>query len=237
LTYAYIGEINRTILGGRLETLKSKKYPGGMCDLVKERRFVPSVRCRFCTDELKIQPFIEFMYTRTCWEDEATVYQGIRGDESRARSNMPRRVWESRYEAWIERPLFDWTAQQCFELMKKHGVEPNPLYRLGSSRVGCFPCVMTGKAELRRITRTCPEIWDQVATLESFCKPGSSFFRTDFIPARFHSGNYIRADGEADSFPTWRDVKDYLMSADAEQIRLWDRCTPSGCLSVYNLCE
>jgi len=238
LTCQYVQQINETQLGGRLVTVKSEKYDG-LADLSAKRKIVPSVRMRFCTEELKVKPFAAWMQANV--HDEATVYQGIRADESHARSQMPRRVWEPAFEAWVERPLFDWSADEVFTLHAKHGVEPNPLYRMGAGRVGCFPCIMVNKGELRRLSQTMPEIWDQIRKVEDAVAEGRSFFRCDYIPERFHSGNYaklrVRTGGEPveGTFPTWEDVKFYVTRPDAP--KLWDDEAPTKCLSVYNLCE
>ena len=229
LTYDYVQYINETQLDGKLVTVKSEKYDG-LADLSAKRKIVPSVRMRFCTQELKVMPFAKWMNAQ---DDEATVYQGIRADESSARSQMPRRVWEPLYEAWIERPLFDWTAEQVFAMHKKHGVIPNRLYSMGAKRVGCFPCVMVNKGELRRLSRTTPEIWDQIAKVENAVKDGRGFFRADYVPPRFHDATYDK-NGKTGTYATWQAVKFYVTRPD--QYDLWDD-EPTRCLSVYNLCE
>jgi len=234
LTYDYIQHINETVLGGKLVTAKSAKYPGGMRELVIKKQMVPNHRMRFCTEELKVLPFAAWMNEQDF--DEATVYQGIRAQESSQRSKMTRRVWEPLYEAWIERPLFEWTHEQVFALMEERGVEPNPLYKLGAARVGCFPCIMSGHAELRRVSGALPEVWTRIAEIEGSLE-NRNWFPADCIPARFHSGRRTSRAGEAVTFPTHEDVRSYVMDADEQQIRLWYRCPTSGCLSVYNLCE
>jgi len=52
ITYQYIEMINQRFLRGRLIVLRSGKYDG-MMDLVTQRKRIPSVRARFCTEELK----------------------------------------------------------------------------------------------------------------------------------------------------------------------------------------
>ncbi len=56
LTYAYVEEINQTVLDGALVTLKSEKYSDGFVQLVVDRKMVPGVHSRFCTQELKVFP-------------------------------------------------------------------------------------------------------------------------------------------------------------------------------------
>lgn len=230
LTYAYVQHINETQLGGKLVTLKSEKYPGGMRDLVFHKKRPPSTKARFCTEELKVKPFAKWLTAQDT--DDPIVYQGIRAEESRSRMFAGRRMWNDLFDAWVERPLFDWTAWDVFEMHRKHGVEPNPLYKMGAGRVGCFPCIMLNHGELRRLTHSAPEIWERAAELEAVT--GRSFFRRGYIPDRFCS----RVDPKSGQpYPTVEDVRAYLVGADEKQVRLWDKAPPTQCLSVYNLCE
>lgn len=226
ITMAYVERINRTVLYGRLVVRSSLKYDG-MIDLVSRRGRVPSALARFCTDELKLQP------TRTYLRElgvDAVVYQGIRADESKARGDAGPRVWSDFYDCWVYRPLYRWTAEQVFAFHAKHGVEVNPLYKLGAGRVGCFPCVNITLGELKRVAQTLPEIWDHAQRLEDAA--GSTFFPPDYIPFRFCSRHH-----NTTGIPTVSDVRAYVEDADAQQIALFDTKRPSGCMSIYNLCE
>lgn len=226
ITYAYVEEINQQLLGGSLVTLKSEKYSGGMRDLVKIKGRVPSARARFCTDNLKVQPMIAWLKTI---DDDLTVYQGIRRDESESRSRMPQSCWDDSYEAQVERPLFDWTAAQCFALMAEKGVKPNPLYLMGAGRVGCFPCVLVNHRELKALSANLPEVRERIAELEKIS--GRTFFPPNYIPKRFHTGN----DPKSGKSYCWAsDVFAYLDATTEDQLPL---LPARSCMSVYNLCE
>jgi 3'-phosphoadenosine 5'-phosphosulfate sulfotransferase (PAPS reductase)/FAD synthetase len=226
LTYAYIEEINQKLLGGALVTLKSAKYDG-MVDLVAKKRLIPNAGARFCTPELKVAPMSQFLKGI---DDEVTVYLGVRADESIARSQEARRSWSDEYDAWIERPLLAWDANECFRIAARYGLDANPLYRLGAKRVGCFPCVLTSKADLKRIGSTMPEVWDRIAELEQAA--GRTFFGPTYIPERFHTG---RDPSTGLSIALAADVRRYIEGQDAKQLSLYGE-TPA-CMSVYNLCE
>ena len=114
LTYAYIEEINQRVLFGRLVTVKNERWTDGMRSLVAKRGRVPSVRARFCTEELKVFPMRDYLRTL---DDVVTVYQGIRAEESASRAKMRTREWSDTYDAWIERPLMQWTAAQVLEML------------------------------------------------------------------------------------------------------------------------
>jgi 3'-phosphoadenosine 5'-phosphosulfate sulfotransferase (PAPS reductase)/FAD synthetase len=232
LTYAYIEEINQRLLGGTLVTLKPADWvPTGttenyqdMRDLVARKGRVPSVRARFCTEYLKTNPLRAFLET----VDAPILYQGIRAEESPARAKMGASAWSDYYDCQVERPLFTWSASQVFALLKSHGVDANPLYQLGSKRVGCFPCVLTRHAELKRLSRTLPEVWDRIAELERLS--GRSYFPPGYLPDRFCS---LEAKGVR--IPSIEDVRRYLFSNDDAHLDLFGP-TPA-CTSVYNLCE
>ncbi len=229
MTYKYIEEMNQKLLGGKLIVLKPEKY-SGMVDLVTKKGRVPSAKARFCTEELKVKPMIKWLKENNDPCKPITLYQGIRAEESKSRSQLPQSQFSDDYGCQVERPLFHWTWKQVFELMKKHNVAPNPLYTLGAGRVGCFPCVMINHGELYRMTIKTPEIWDRIELLESSC--GRSFFPPNYIPERFQTGFDEKSQHK---FPWAKDVKVYIMRG--KQADLWWIDTDSVCMSIYNLCE
>ncbi len=237
VTYEYVEYINKTILDGRLVTVKSQKYEG-FEDLCLKKKMVPSVHSRFCTQELKIFPLHEYYESL---DDEVTVYVGIRRDESFARGRMKNSTWVDDGGGYrMEYPLFDWTSRQCFDLMKKHGVNPNPLYLLGARRVGCYPCIMTSHGEMKAYLKADPiGLKDRLMGLESRLntagEPLRTFFRSNYIPERFRSQSVLTKKGKTVAIPTVQDVLTYLESqTDEAQLSLFD---VPACLSVYNLCE
>ena len=239
ITYAYVAEIGQTICGGKLRMLRSDKY-AGFEDLVLKKGIVPGLRSRFCTEELKIKPLHAYYQTI---DDEITVYVGIRADESQKRAEMQPEKWvDDGGGYWCKFPLFNWSARDCFDLMKKYNVPPNPLYKMGMKRVGCWPCIMVSLGELRQAFLRFPELRDQLMRLEAKLNEGReekdyrAFFRTDYIPARFCSLKVQTKDGRWKNCPSAMDVYDYLTWEDPAQIKLLDVPAPQ-CMSVYNLCE
>jgi 3'-phosphoadenosine 5'-phosphosulfate sulfotransferase (PAPS reductase)/FAD synthetase len=242
ITYAYVEEINQTVLGGKLVRVKSEKYPQGMVQLCVERKGIPSTKRRFCTQELKVYPLHAYFESL---DDEVTSYQGVRADESASRAAMTEEQWlDDAGGYWIRRPLLRWTAEQCFAMMAKHEVKPNPLYLLGSSRVGCWPCIMTGLGELKRIIQFFPDLKQRLIELERTVteanpvsetrKWPSTFFKAGTIPARFCSISGLNEQGEMAFVPTAEDVFRYIESVDENQIPMFPA---RSCMSVYNLCE
>jgi len=184
------------------------------------------------TEELKVFPMQKYIAEL---DDEATVYQGIRAQESPSRAAMPDREWSDVYDCEVVRPLFRMTWQEVFEMSQTYNIPPNPLYKSGASRVGCFPCIMVNHGELRRMTLTHPDLWDRIDTLEQ-TNGGRSFFKPNYIPERFHD---MRDPKSNKSYPSWRAVKAYLFrkDIDREDLERWEREKPATCMSIYNLCE
>lgn len=239
ITYAYIEEINQTVLSGSLVTIKSDKYPNGLVQLVIDRKMIPGVHSRFCTQELKVFPLHRYFESL---DDEVTSYQGIRADESYSRSKLSETEWLNDAGGyWIKRPLLHWSAEQCFAMMAKHNVHPNPLYLMGATRVGCWPCIMTGLGELKRALSFFPELKTRLIELENRANEAANdsenyrtWFRSDKIPTRFCSKSVITKDGRTVPIPTCADVFRYIESVDEDQIPLFPA---RSCMSVYNLCE
>jgi 3'-phosphoadenosine 5'-phosphosulfate sulfotransferase (PAPS reductase)/FAD synthetase len=157
-------------------------------DLCMMKGLFPSAKARFCTEELKVKPiFYKIVYPLLLQKIAVISWQGVRADESIARSGLLKwqrlepltaiADWENpRYFAY--RPLLSWTVEDVWAMHRKHGVEPNPLYSQGMGRVGCMPCIMCRKTELREIARRFPaEIarvaeWEQ--TVSKTSKRGST---------------------------------------------------------------
>ena len=250
LTYKYIEEI-RQKLSLNLITLRSKKYDG-MADLSRKKKRWPSTRARFCTDELKNKPVIDFLLDEV--QDDFIVIQGIRAAESASRAQMQAQCTYFKYytqpygtdkkgkpkyytyrrreilsfveqhAADVMRPVFDWSGQQVIDYILSRGLEPNPLYRMGYKRVGCYPCIMASQRDILNISRQDPERIDYIARKE--VELHSSFFGPDKIPAGFYRGDY----------PVLADVVKYVQGKNATG-NLFEEDTATSCMSFYGLCE
>ena len=228
ITYQYIDYINKTLLDNKLITITSKKYDG-FVDLTIKKKRVASTMARFCTEELKLKPMQNYLKDKA----DVNLYLGIRRDESHARSKLASSVYDNDYyKCWIHRPIIEWTAQDCFDVMKKYNVEPNPLYKMGMKRVGCMPCIMTSHKEMKNIFEQFPEVETKLTELE---KHGHSFFPPDYIPRRYCSKIAINKKGEAVKYPIIKDVKKYLLG-DENQHRFIE-VESGSCMSYYSICE
>lgn len=145
----------------------------------------PSTKVRFCSEELKRNPLLEQVHMPLMDAGHTVMsWQGVRADESPARANLPELDLVGGNpgggELYNYRPILQWTVEDVFAMHRKHGVEPNPLYKMGMGRVGCMPCIHANKGELLEISRRFPEEIERVARWEALVrkvsKTGSATF-------------------------------------------------------------
>ncbi len=175
----------------------------------------PSPKRQFCTEKLKLAPIKAWLET-VRGDADVYMYVGIRAAESERRSKMPVEEFSDFFDCFTRRPLLTWSKEQVFGIMNRYGVEPNPLYELGFQRVGCFPCIYTGKADLARM----PEwAWERLADWEK--KAQVSFF---------YPGKANLMDTELSSIKEWANtpVKASELSADIADV--------PTCVSTWGIC-
>ena len=83
VTYQHIKDVEGK-LNIKVIFLKSKKY-NGFYDLSIKKKRVASPKARFCTEELKVKPMIDYILSK---REHIIIYQGIRAEESRNRAIM-----------------------------------------------------------------------------------------------------------------------------------------------------
>lgn len=172
-------------------------------DLCMMKGRFPSSGRRFCTDELKIKPMFLAVQRPLLDAGAALIsWQGVRAEESLARSVLPKwqrmnpvpysmpkavKALAEGWRAYAYRPLIEWKQQQVFDFHTKHGLAWNPLYDNEMNRVGCMPCIMVSKDELRAVASKFPTEIDRIEEWEALvgavAKRGvSSFFSHDKTP-------------------------------------------------------
>lgn len=78
----------------------------------------------------------------------------------------------------------DSTATILFDIAKKHGVKPNPLYKQGMGRVGCMPCIHATKDEVFQIHQRFPEELERLVEWEILVSRVSKRGCSTFFGAR-----------------------------------------------------
>lgn len=163
-------------------------YPTGnpFLDLALWKTRFPGAKSRFCTEELKVIPMAQQVHLPLTGAGRKIIsWQGVRGDESFARSLLPtfQRVEVLGIPSIAYRPLLKWTREDVFAMHDKHGIPRNPLYDHGMNRVGCLPCIMAKKSEIREIATRFPEHIDRIAQWEELVaqvtkRSAATFFST-----------------------------------------------------------
>ena len=185
---------------------------------------------RFCTVELKHIPIARYAYAPLLDEGHEVIsWQGIRADESADRAKAK----------WIEplgdgviayRPLLYRSKQDCFDILRRHGLEPNPLYSLGMSRVGCMPCLMARKGEIAQIALRFPEHIEKIRRWEMWVRRASKQGKSTFFPC-------TKVPGTSDMRASIDNVVAWAQCKTPGQMELdYERHIPA-CASVYGLCE
>lgn len=139
----------------------------------------PSRKAQFCTMFLKLIP--QRRWLREAFGpggkyagQEFERYTGVRRDESEARRNQAFREWDGFFDCWLNAPIADWTKKMCFDYVTAHGEKFNPLYLEGFGRVGCAPCINSGKDDVLLWNDRHPEEIEKVRGYER--ATGRTFF-------------------------------------------------------------
>jgi 3'-phosphoadenosine 5'-phosphosulfate sulfotransferase (PAPS reductase)/FAD synthetase len=162
LTYEYL----RGPLTDKLGAITEIKAPLLMEELILKKGMFPSRLRRFCTQELKVKPIIGHLAKLMDNGFDVLNAVGIRAGESASRAKMSEWEWQAGFDCEVWRPLIAWSEDQVIAIHARHGLPPNPLYLMGASRVGCWPCIFARKAEIRLIADKDPERIVRLRSLE-----------------------------------------------------------------------
>lgn len=187
LTYDYL----RGPLTAKIGTIRELHPPRTMEQRIRHGGMFSSRGRKWCTKELKLWPLRDYLASlMECGQCRAPIFaddplskdececggdfrhsetvnaNGIRAEESNARAAMKEWEWSSDLDTETWRPLIAWTLQNVIDIHARHGLKPNPLYMLGATRVGCWPCINAKKSEIKIIAETDPARIALVAQLE-----------------------------------------------------------------------
>ncbi len=156
----------------KLGPIATVGVPGGMIAKIRNRAGFPARMQRWCTRELKIEPLRAHHDQIEATSGQETVcVMGIRSAESKSRAKMlafeDEPAGERRWGGWLWRPILSWSIDDVLAIHHRHGIVVNPLYRLGHSRVGCYPCIYARKEEVRVIAEHNPLRIDEIRDLEA----------------------------------------------------------------------
>ncbi|PJC87799.1 hypothetical protein CSW98_01340 [Vibrio sp. HA2012] len=201
----YAGEVIPPMTDEQIELAVSLTKPTGnvFFDLCIVHGSMPTRLARFCTRELKIEvsqhQVLEIALSEC--DGEVINWSGVRAEESVKRSTYNWLSEDPRGDGFLFTflPIHKWKVQDVFALHKYLGIEPNPLYLQGADRVGCWPCIMSNKAEIRQFAQD-EEAVQRIAQIERVIKHLNrySYWRADKegVPFKdFNTGFFIPRAG------------------------------------------
>lgn len=206
ITYEHLELLRRTVIepAGIIGGLETLIPPLQFFDLCFAKGRFPSRKAQFCTVDLKIEPTRLWVQARWTEGEDVVLLNGKRVDESNERKismkDQPTRYFSDYWgcEEWAA--IRDWKFADVLAIHEEFGVPLNPLYAMGASRVGCWPCVNCGKTEIRLVAKHRPE---KIAKIESEEKRQetelgrvSTFYHGKTAPKRWHDRTYTDSDGK-----------------------------------------
>lgn len=245
-TIAHVEKISREIhpvftIYPNWKDLKKEPARLGFFDLALHKRRFPSTKARFCTEVLKIYPTADYIQKLKYDGKKVIAVSGVRADESEDRSKLSEWDWNGNLFTYQWRPLLRWTLNDVLAIHERHSFPLNPLYAIGAQRVGCWPCIMSRKAEIRIIALKFPERIEEIRKAEQeFLKRYgrfSSFFASDKVPERFRSMDFVTADGRTVKVATIDDVVRWSLTGDGAE-GSWEDDEPEKVMSCGSgFCE
>lgn len=121
--------------------------------------FLPTAKTRWCTSELKIRPFEEYV-----GNDTAITYVAIRADEQHRQGYLSTKPNISARYPFIEDGI---TRDMVEDILNSSGLGM-PKYYEWRSRSGCYFCFFQRKDEWVKLARKYPALFDKAREYEQF---------------------------------------------------------------------
>ena len=203
---------------GKKESELGEKFQ----DLIVWKGRAPSTKAQFCTEHLKMKPIRDWI-VKNRGDLPSVGYVGIRWEESKRRSEMPREFINEYMDSLTIHPIIDWTECQVKKYVTDHG-ELNPLYDDGFSRVGCFPCIHARKREIGQLPQWA---WDRLERYEKAV--GRSWFPSGILPKTKGTGHIPKLEEVRAWSKTKWGGKELDESIEETEI--------TACMSTWGQCE
>jgi len=231
-TYEYL----RGPLTEKLGPIVEVGRPGGMVQLVRDKKMFAGRIARFCTEELKLAPMKAYIQGH---EHDVVNAVGVRAAESLSRAKLTPWEWSSGLDCEVWRPVLRWTFDDVVAIHRRHALEPNPLYALGAERVGCWPCIFARKDEIRLLAEMDPARIAEIAALETELDAGQAIrAAAKGVPVKRRPTFFSRpefADGVGHT-PIARAVEWSRTAHGGNQFELFHDPSNAGCMR-WGMCD
>jgi 3'-phosphoadenosine 5'-phosphosulfate sulfotransferase (PAPS reductase)/FAD synthetase len=239
-TYEHVKYIERE-LQTPIEWIKGEL---NFYELAQKKHGFPSAKKRFCTEHLKMRVSQGHVLQWMRDGKNVLLITGVRGSESTDRAKLQEFDFDTFFACDILRPIFRWSYAEVINYLTEKGQHINPLYSMGATRVGCFPCVMSRKHEIRMIADNFPERIDMIREAEKTTGNGSaSFFQMNTVPKKYRRHKFLGKDGKEWDVCNIDDVVDWSHTArggkeydSGPQGRLFGEEAPT-CINNSGMCE
>jgi len=257
-TYIHIDYVIRE-LDINHTTIKSNKYDGFIDMSLKKKRF-PSTKARFCTEELKSKPMIDFILDTI--NDHCLIIQGIRKDESSIRFNMEKQCTffkyyfepygyhkkgkkkdKPKYHTHRKKDVIAFKEKYADDILRPifnwtaqetiHYIRENGQYPnpLYEQGFSRVGCFPCIMCRQGEIKQMINRYPESIEQLKQHeMNLGRSFFPPDYIPKWASTG----VDKSGKKFPWVIDVEKYIRNKNLTE-DIFNK--PTSCMSFYGLCE
>jgi 3'-phosphoadenosine 5'-phosphosulfate sulfotransferase (PAPS reductase)/FAD synthetase len=155
-------------LGVQVEMLKSDRYQDTW-HVWEDRRFLNGPNGALCTTELK--KMVRYKYQLP---DDIHVFGYTQGEEKRVKRFVKENPG---VDIWCPLIENNFSKNDCFEIIKKEGINIPVMYQLGYNNNNCIGCVKGAFGYWNKIRKDFPETFDRMAKLER--QIGRSLLRND----------------------------------------------------------
>jgi 3'-phosphoadenosine 5'-phosphosulfate sulfotransferase (PAPS reductase)/FAD synthetase len=124
--------------------------------------FLPTTKTRWCTSELKIRPFEEYV-----GNDTAITYVAIRADEAHRKGYLSTKPNISARYPFIEDEK---TKEDITNILERSGLGKPGYYDWGRTRSGCYFCFFQQKAEWVHLADKYPDLFEKAKEYEQMHK-------------------------------------------------------------------
>lgn len=236
MTYEYVRMLSEKV--HPIEWLKPER---DFYELAKYKKRFPSPKVRFCTTELKLNPSKNYLDDLAAQGFDLLLHTGVRAGESPERAQLSERDIDSFMGYRVFRPLLRWSIDDVWAMHRKYAIPRNPLYDAGCKRVGCLPCIMSRKSEVRLIALQFPDRIAMIREAEKEVPSAcgfSSFFARDKVPVSQRSKTITTKAGEDMNVATIDDVARWSRTSRGGQqydFAFWDE--EPTCSHTSGACE
>lgn len=258
ITYQFMLEFEAGIQQ-EITHLKSSKYKG-FIDMVKTKKRFPATKSKFCTEELKVKPMIDFILDKV--KSNCNIYQGIRWEESTNRAEMNKidDYFKNYYTPILKtnpktgkttKRTYSYRKKEVLEFLKKHeatvirpiiswtGIETIAYITENGFQYNPLydfgfhrvGCFPCIMCNHSEILLIIKEFPERIDEISDYEKKiGSTFFPMGYIPQRYCS----KEVGASEKAPTIHDVVRYISDRRMKQTNLFGEST---CKNIYIPCE